>query len=109
MAPSFPRRAVFGDYVGAQVAPLIATGAVEHRRAKVAAIRQSAGGWRIETSSGEILAADVVVLAATHPSPAAPPVLAALRGHPGYRPDPTAPGGLAGIAPDAEVLIVGSG
>ncbi len=55
------------------------------------------------------MAADVVVLAASHPAPQPPAVLAGLAGHPGYRPDPTMQDGLAGIAPTADVLVVGSG
>lgn len=107
----FTRRSAFGRYVANQLAPLLASGAVEHHRGRVAAMtRQEGGDWRIAAADGTVLFADTVVIATTHPAPRAPAVLArALAGHPGYIPDATVPGALRRIGALDRVLVVGAG
>ncbi|MCO5151428.1 MULTISPECIES: FAD/NAD(P)-binding protein [unclassified Shinella] len=107
----FTRRSAFGRYVANQLAPLLASGAVEHHRGRVAAVtRQEGGDWRIAAADGTVLFADTVVIATTHPAPRAPAVLAhALAGHPGYIPDATVPGALRRIGALDRVLVVGAG
>ncbi|TPL84229.1 FAD/NAD(P)-binding protein [Mesorhizobium sp. B2-3-12] len=106
----FPRRRVFGRYVAAHLAPWLDSGAVRHVEAQATrVIRETDGaGWTVQTSAGPV-AADIVVLAATHPLPAIPSPLASLVEAPGFIADPYAPSALAGIEPEASVLIVGSG
>lgn len=105
----FPRRHVFGDYVYAQAAPHLSTGRIEHRRTEVTGLRRSNGRWRVSGADGADLEADHVVLAVSHPAPAAPRVLSALSGHPRFIPDATVAGAVDGIRPDDRVLIVGNG
>lgn len=106
----FTRRSDFGRYVAAQLQPLLDDGAVEHRRNLVRAIEKSEARWRIEAEDGSPLLADLVVLAATHPSPQAPAALTRqLADHPRYVPDATVPGALSGIRPQDRVLVVGAG
>jgi uncharacterized NAD(P)/FAD-binding protein YdhS len=106
----FARRADFGRYVAAQLQPLLDDGAVEHRRSLVRAIEKTGTGWRIEAEGAAALQADIVVLAATHPSPLAPAALTrALAAHPRYVPDATVPAALSGIRPEDRVLVVGAG
>ncbi|MBN9217884.1 MAG: FAD-dependent oxidoreductase [Mesorhizobium sp.] len=104
----FPRRRVFGRYVAEHLAPLIETGAVRHVQGQATRIVRRGMGWTVQTSAGSVTA-DLVALAATHPAPAIPTALASLTEAPGFIADPYAPSVLAGIRPDASVLIVGSG
>nr|WP_250888828.1 FAD/NAD(P)-binding protein [Mesorhizobium sp. dw_380] len=103
----FPRRRVFGRYVAEHLARHIETGAIRHEGLATRVTRET-NGWTVQTSAGPV-AADIVVLAATHPAPAIPPALIHLAEAPGFVADPYAPDALAGIGPDASVLIVGSG
>jgi len=107
---AFPRRRVFGRYVAEHLAPHIDSGAVRHVGGLATRVtRDAAGaGWTVHTSI-EPVAADIVVLAVTHPRPAIPAALAALAEAPGFVADPHAAGALAAITPEASVLIIGSG
>ena len=106
----YPRRRVFGRYVAEQLAPWLSAGAVRHVSSLATGAARDAGGraWTVHTSSGPV-AADIVVLAATHPLPNIPAALTSLAEAPGFIADPYASAALAGIGPDASVLIVGSG
>lgn len=107
---AYPRRRVFGRYVAEHLAPHLDSGAVRHVEGQATrVIREANGaGWTVQTSAGSV-AADIVVLAATHPVPATPAALASLAEAPGFIADPYAASALAGIGQDASVLIVGSG
>ncbi|WP_137154248.1 FAD/NAD(P)-binding protein [Rhizobium sp. FKL33] len=106
----FPRRSDFGAYVAARLAPMLADGRVEHVRSEVVSVEKDAGGWHIRRSDGSSVRADVMVIATSHPSPAAPKALAALlERHPRFVADPTAPNALAAIRPNNDVLIIGNG
>ncbi|MGI6246507.1 MAG: FAD/NAD(P)-binding protein [Pseudochelatococcus sp.] len=105
----FPQRSVFGDYVAHELAPHLASGAVEHRRALVTAIVRRGRGWQVETESGALLHADIVVIAVSHPAPALPRVLAGLAGHGGLIPEGARTEKLDTIRRDDRVLIVGNG
>lgn len=106
---AFPARALFGDYVAAHLRPLVADGIVEHVRESVSGIARTGARWRVATASGAQLDADVVVLATSHPPPVPPAVLRGAEGAPGFVVDATAAGALDGVAPDADVLVVGAG
>ncbi|CAK7259646.1 MULTISPECIES: FAD-dependent oxidoreductase [unclassified Shinella] len=108
---AFARRSAFGRYVSGNLAPLVASGAIEHRRSRVRAVTAARSGrWHVEAGDGPALEADIVVAATTHPSPQPPATLhRALSGRAGYIPDATVPGALSGIAPDDRVLVVGTG
>jgi uncharacterized NAD(P)/FAD-binding protein YdhS len=105
----YPRREVFGHYVEAHLAPWVTSGAVRHHRAKVSDISPLGGQWRIAAEDGSSLPADIVVLAATHPAPSLPRVLADLRDDPRLIADATRPGTLDSVEKDDRVLIVGNG
>lgn len=107
---AYPRRRVFGRYVAEHLAPYLGSGGVRHVEGSATCVtRETDGaGWTVHTP-GERVAADIVVLAATHPQPAIPAALIHLSEAPGFIADPYAPAALAGIGPDASVLIVGSG
>jgi len=105
----FAPRAVFGQYVAAVLAPLVADGTITHRQAEVTAVHHEAGGFAVQDRSGQILRADCVVLAVSHPPPFLPPELNSLADDPALIVNSADPAALAGIAPQDRVLIIGSG
>ncbi|TPN85547.1 FAD-dependent oxidoreductase [Mesorhizobium sp. CU2] len=104
----FPRRRVFGRYVAEHLAPYVETGAIRHVRHHASAVKRNGDGW-IVTASGQPIAADMVVLAMTHPSPDVPAALARIADADGFVADVYSSDALGSIAPQASVLIVGSG
>ncbi|RWL37029.1 MAG: hydroxyacylglutathione hydrolase, partial [Mesorhizobium sp.] len=104
----FPRRQVFGRYVAEQLAPHIASGAIRHVRDHASDVKRNGDGW-IVTASGQPIAADMVVLAMTHPSPDVPAALEPIADADGFVADVYSGDALGSIAPEASVLIVGSG
>lgn len=105
----FPERRIFGHYVAAQLAPLLARGIVRHRRTVAVSIHRSEGRWRIDLADGTCLAADFVVLAMSHPAPSLPRVLHGLAGSPGLVADPYDSARIAALAGKERILIVGTG
>ncbi len=101
-------RYLFGSYVVARLADAVAGGRGKlwfHRSEAVAA---SADG--VTLADGSFLAADAVVLATGNQLPAAPAALSPeLLRSSLVVDDPWSDGALARIAPDEEVLLVGSG
>ncbi len=106
---AYPRRSVFGEYVAAELAPCLAGGAIEHRRKRVLQVGRPAGQWTILAEDGEALAADIVVLAVSHPAPSLPKALRPLSSSPKLIADSTRADALDGIAPTDRVLVVGNG
>lgn len=106
----YVRRAVFGRYVGAFVAPFVRSGKVMHRRERITRIERRGMRWKLTSDAGTDLLADIVVIATTHPSPCAPKSIAqALEGHPRFVTDTTVAGSLACLRPDDDVLVLGNG
>ncbi len=105
----FTPRSVFGAYVGAHLKPFLATGRIRHLQSRAIAARPEGGVWRIGLEDGQTLIAGDLVLAASHPPPGVPREIAALAGSALLIADAYAPGALDGIAPQEEVLILGSG
>jgi len=106
----YVRRAVFGRYVGAFVAPFVRSGKVVHRRERIARIERRGARWKLTSDAGTELLADIVVIATTHPSPCAPKRVAqALEGHPRFVADTTVAGSLTCLRPDDHVLVLGNG
>lgn len=105
---NFPARAVFGTYVAEQLAALGPR--VRHIVAAAEAVEAHGDVYRIRTSEGTAVEADLVVLAVAHAPPSPPTALArALAGHPRFLPDPWKAGALEALRPDDRVLIVGTG
>lgn len=107
----YPRRWLFGDYVGELFAAISAARpdvSVVHIRQNARDILRREGGLVVETEVGAHVA-DAVVLATGNPAPQWPEVLRPIADAPGCIADPWAPGVLADVPPDARVLIVGTG
>lgn len=105
----YPRRSLFGAYVNAELAPLLESRAIRHRRASVQEIVRTGSGWLVSDDQGSVLPADLVVIATTHPAPQVPAVLRAVLDHPRLVADATVKDALAGVGRDEAVLIVGNG
>jgi uncharacterized NAD(P)/FAD-binding protein YdhS len=106
----FPRRAAFGAYAWSRIEPYIASGAIEHITERVTKVEPSGARWRLTSQGGATVDADCVVVATTHPSPAAPRLLSSmLEGHPRFIADATVPDALANIRKSDAVLVVGNG
>ncbi|MET3524795.1 FAD/NAD(P)-binding protein [Mesorhizobium abyssinicae] len=104
----FPRRRVFGRYVAEQLAPHLGNGVIRHIQDHAQEVRRNGDGWIVATS-GQPITADVVVLAMTHPSPDVPTALQPIADAHGFAADVYSGDALGSIAPEASVLIVGSG
>jgi len=64
---SFPRRTLFGRYVGEQLSEAISVGRLEHRRDSVTKVTPRTDGYGVSLSKGETLEATIVIIASTHP------------------------------------------
>lgn len=106
---AYPQRRVFGAYVAAEIAPLLAAGIVQHRRSTVEHVVRHADGWELRTAEGASHVADVVVVVTSHPPPKLPQVLKPLAGHPKLVADVNAEAALENITAQDRVLIVGNG
>lgn len=105
----YPRRSVFGDYVSARIQPFLKSGRIGHWRTKVVSISQRAGGYEMIGADGNVLLADIVVLAVSHPPPSLPRVLQPFEKDPKLIGDFTVAEAANAIDPADRVLIVGNG
>ncbi len=108
----YPRRALFGEYMHETLTAVVehASGArFRHVADRAVAAAPEGGGWSVRLAGGDVLRADILVLAVSHSAPDLPPLLAGLRGEPGLVPDPWAPERLASLPRDGDVLVVGTG
>ncbi len=116
----FVRRRAVGDYVADTLGPALASGRIEHLRAR--AIRLGVAGpdpvhlnrgrrFEIGCDEGTVLVADLAVLALSHPPPGLPAALAPVAGSARLIADSTLGGDrLSGLARTAgQILIVGTG
>jgi uncharacterized NAD(P)/FAD-binding protein YdhS len=106
---TYPRRAVFGAYVAAELEPFLASGHIRHVREQVNSVSRTQGSWRIGTDGGAPVTADYVVIATTHPRPRLPSPLAALAGDRRLLADGLDSAALRHIGAKEQVLIVGAG
>ncbi|MBZ9606203.1 FAD-dependent oxidoreductase, partial [Phyllobacterium chamaecytisi] len=65
----FPQRSVFGRYVQNHVEPFLETGRIRHERATALSITSVGERYSIAMSGESNVAADIVVVATTHPLP----------------------------------------
>ncbi|PBB24393.1 hydroxyacylglutathione hydrolase [Mesorhizobium sp. WSM4308] len=105
----YPQRRVFGRYVASHLQPFLQSKAIRHVRAEVVSVERSGEGYRLVLSDGATLAADAVVIAATHPLPALPAPLRGVAAVAGLVANPYDLERLQAIGRDDHVLIVGTG
>ncbi len=104
----FPRRAVFGAYATAQLAPLLQSGRLIHCRQEAENLAWQHGAWTIMAGQATYRA-NSVILATGHAPPAIPACLGGIAAHKQFIRDPLRPGALAGISAKARILILGTG
>jgi uncharacterized NAD(P)/FAD-binding protein YdhS len=110
---AFPQRGVFGRYIAELVAdagretPGVT---IRHHRSVASEITREAVGFTLRLQDGGVLQAHLVILAVSHPPPSVPRPLRGVQaaGAPVIA-DPWRPGALDAIAPQAGVLVVGTG
>ena len=106
---AYPRRREFGRYVAQTIAPHVASRAVRHVRWRVVSAAKTTGGWRLRTEDGEIVLADIFVIATTHPAPTLPSPLRTFANDPRLVADPLVDHVVRDVGSDERVLIVGAG
>jgi uncharacterized NAD(P)/FAD-binding protein YdhS len=104
----YPRRQAFGRYVDGLLREAGGEDAgFTHLQARAESVIKRDDDFEIATADG-LVAADIVVLAVSHPPPAIPKPLRALAGRPNFIDNPWPDNALAGIDPGARVLIIGT-
>ena len=104
----YPERRIFGSYVAAQLEPLLSAGSIRHLRASGVSATRSGQRYRLDLSGGTWLAADLVVLAVSHPRPALPKAFLGIAGSRRLIVDPYDSGAISGVGPADRVLILGT-
>ncbi len=107
----YPRRAVFGRYVDERLRQEIGTpGAADfsHVQQAVTSVTQDGTGYVVEAADGGVYAADIVVLAVSHPAPAILPVLRPLAAAERFIANPWGEDIRRKIGADDRVLIIGT-
>lgn len=116
--PEFAPRATYGRYLAEELAAALAAPAANGVRIKhynttaLAAPLLPDGRRAVQLADGRTLASHATVLALGNFPPApptAPGTDQRYLHHPGYHPDPWAPGTLARIGPTEPVLLIGAG
>jgi uncharacterized NAD(P)/FAD-binding protein YdhS len=109
---TYLRRADFGAFLAETVRAHLqmASGTtIRHVRDRARGIDEQTGGFTIQTAAGAPLSARLVVVATGNGAVRLPAPFAALRCHRALIADPTDLSRVRAIAPDARVLVIGSG
>ncbi|QKJ87164.1 FAD-dependent oxidoreductase [Paramixta manurensis] len=104
----YPQRGAFARYIAEKFveAQRYSPATLSHLRDEAIALRDN----HVLTRQGQLIAADAVVLAVSHPPPALPGMIArSLAGHPGLIADPWRPDALEAVKPSDRIAIIGSG
>lgn len=103
---SFVPRWLYGDYLSAQLASLMASGRVTARKDSAARIARQDNAYRVLTASGNAIDADLVFVCIGNHSPSP---FRNVAPSPRSITNVWAPGALDPIAPDDRVLVIGTG
>jgi uncharacterized NAD(P)/FAD-binding protein YdhS len=108
---AYPHRAVFGRYIDGEVRAAAArpdAALFRHIQAKALDVRRANGEYRVTLDDGGEIAADLLVLAVSHPAPGVPRQVQSLIGQDKFIADPWAPGIAKRIGKTDRVLIIGT-
>jgi uncharacterized NAD(P)/FAD-binding protein YdhS len=109
----FARRADFGSYISAELdahrRENPSGSIISHLRDTAVGLSKQDAGWRLGLSSGAALDASVVLVTPCNFQPAVPAPFGVLAAHRAVYTDPWDLARFSEIAPDAKVLIVGTG
>jgi uncharacterized NAD(P)/FAD-binding protein YdhS len=107
----YPRRSAFGQYLDRLLREAAAApGALpfRHVRANAESVQPKGSGFRVFTEDGGLLAADLLVLAVSHPPPGVPHPLGPIAGHQKFVGNPWVQDALGVIGRQDRVLIIGT-
>lgn len=104
----FPQRGVVADYVAQALAPDLAQGRIRHLRTRATGLTRP-DRFRLTLEDGATLEADHVVIATSHPPPALPASLAALRDDSRLIADPSDAAAITAAALTRRVMVLGTG
>jgi uncharacterized NAD(P)/FAD-binding protein YdhS len=107
----YPRRGIFGRYVNALVRAAAASSATpfDHHQSRAETIAKLAdGSFEITTHDATTIAADIVVLAVSHPPPAVPGPFRAVSGEKKFIANPWPDNAITGVGQQDRVLIIGT-
>lgn len=107
----YPRRALFGRYVHdtLQAAIVAARADMRHVRQRAVAAVPMDAGFQVHLEDGEVLQADLLVLAVSHTAPDLPRFLHGLEGEAGLVTDPWQPDALDALPGNGSTLVIGTG
>lgn len=106
----FARRGDFGEFMAAQMTPLIEQERIVHRREQVVHVTRRADLWLVTGEAGSSVLADELIIAIGQPGPRAPKAIAsALNGHPRLVADGLDGEWLSHVRANDRVLVVGAG
>jgi uncharacterized NAD(P)/FAD-binding protein YdhS len=103
---SFVPRALYGDYLCDLLAAAAATGALAMRQGAVIALNPRMHGYAVRTDTGEEIESDIVALCLGNPTPSP---MSSVPITERWVADVWRPGALDRIAPQDQVLLIGSG
>jgi uncharacterized NAD(P)/FAD-binding protein YdhS len=109
---AFVARGRFGRYLGDVLDAAVRRSpwaTLRRVRAVVVDLAADADGCRLTLAGGDVVAVDAVVLALGHLGPELSWAPEALRSSPRFVADPWTPGGLDGVSPADDVMLVGTG
>ncbi len=106
---AYPARALFGRYAESVLRPFVEAGHIAHVREVVVSLSRSGNGWKVRTANGAETAANLAVIATTHPRPGLPRSLESLGDDPALVRDALGPAALDTVRSGDRVLIVGTG
>lgn len=104
----FPQRGIVADYVAEALAPDLAAGRIRHLQSRAIALSRP-GRFHLTLGDGAVLEADQVVIATSHPPPALPDGLTALRDDPRLIADPSDATAITAAAVARRVMVLGTG
>ncbi|MGQ4273873.1 FAD/NAD(P)-binding protein [Terrihabitans sp. B22-R8] len=107
----FPRRLVFGTYARSELMRSLVGTKINfsHVQDRAVSAQRTGEGWSVEVAQGDVLAADLLVIATSHPPPAPPAIFSRIVPHPRIVADPWASDALGAVQTGNDVLIVGTG
>ncbi len=108
----YPCRAEYGRYIDAMLRRVLAArprASLRHVASRVAAARREAGRYALVTEDGARHVVDLLVIAAGHPPPVLPAVLAPLAGDARLVADPWDRAAIDALPRAGTVMLVGSG
>ncbi|RFC62558.1 hypothetical protein DYI37_15000 [Fulvimarina endophytica] len=105
----YPQRGLVADYIADALAGDLESGRIVHRRARATALTR-AGTLRLTLDDGDMIEADHLVVATSHPPPELPAAFADLADDPRLVADPSDAGAIEAVARTAgNVLVLGTG